>query len=177
MRTALGKSILICVALAALVACGRGEPQLMNIKASSTGPDEFQILPTKPLEEPENYTDLPAPTPGGANLTDPSPVADAVNALGGNAAAGVGLRGGEQALVSHASRYGVSSDIRQALAAEDVEWRRRNSGKLLERLFDVNVYYRAYEKMELDQYRELERLRRRGVWTPAVPPEAAQAAR
>lgn len=153
-----------------LVACSKGEPSLMNMRASQDGPDEFAILPTKALQEPKNYTDLPTPTPGQANLTDPTPQADAIAALGGNLGSG-NLRRSEGALVSAASRYGVSSNIREVLAASDLEWRRDNKGRVLERLFNVNVYYRAYETMHLDQHLELERLRRKGVWTPAAPPE------
>ncbi|UWQ14086.1 DUF3035 domain-containing protein [Aliiroseovarius sp. M344] len=153
-----------------LTACSRGgDPQLMNLRSSQAGPDEFSILPTKPLQEPENYAALPPPTPGGTNVSDPTPNADAVAALGGQLRS-TGLRGGEGALVTAASRYGVSPSIRSQLAAEDLKWRQENRGKLLERLFNVNVYYSAYEAQELDQHRELERMRRRGIWTPAAPP-------
>ena len=64
--------------------------------------------------------------------------------------------------MAYATRYGVDPDIRPELAAADLEYRRDNRGRILERLFDVNVYFRAYERMELDQYAELERLRRAG---------------
>ena len=57
------------------------------------------------------------------------------------------------------------------LAAEDLEWRRENNGRLLERLFNVNVYYSSYKPMSLDQHLELERLRQMGVWTPSAPPD------
>ncbi|MCI2394887.1 DUF3035 domain-containing protein [Aliiroseovarius sediminis] len=152
-----------------LTACSGGDPDLMNFRASQSGPDEFSILPTKPLQEPKSYADLPPPTPGASNLSDPTPNADAVAALGGQLR-NTGLRGGEGALVTAASRHGVASGIRTQLAAEDLKWRQENRGKVLERLFNVNVYYRAYEAQELDQHRELERLRRLGIWTPAAPP-------
>ena len=145
----------------------------MNLRSTQSGPDEFSILPTKPLEEPKNYAELPTPTPGGSNITDPTPNADAVAALGGQLR-NTGLRGGEGALVTATSRYGVSPGIRAELAAADLKWRKENRGKLLERLFNVNVYYSSYEAQQsLDQYRELERFRRRGVWTPAAPPNPA----
>ena len=35
--------------------------------------------------------------------------------------------------------------------SEDLEWRRDNNGRVLERLFNVNVYYKAYRKQRLDQ--------------------------
>ncbi|MDE9450396.1 DUF3035 domain-containing protein [Aliiroseovarius sp. Z3] len=170
-------SVTILTALCAgllLTACSGGDPKLMNIKSTQAGPDEFAILPTKPLQEPPSYQALPAPTPGGTNITDPTPNADAVAALGGQLR-NTGLRGGEGALVTAASRYGVSTNIRGQLAAEDLKWRQENRGKLLERLFNVNVYYSAYEAQELNQHRELERLRRLGIWTPAAPPDPAAA--
>lgn len=170
MRVSSVKTLTFGAVLMGLVACSDSDPSLMNLRASQDGPDEFAILPTKPLQEPKSYTELPKPTPGQANLTDPTPKADAIAALGGNLGSGK-LRGGEGALVSAASRYGVSSNIRAALAASDLEWRKDNRGRVLERLFNVNVYYRAYEAMHLNQHLELERLRRKGIWTPAAPPE------
>lgn len=162
-----------------LAACSRGEPELMNIGRGQTTPDEFAVLPNKPIEIPEDLetASLPAPTPGGRNLVDPTPNADAVAALGGNPAlvARSGqIRASEGGLVQHASRYGVRPAIRQELAAADREFRRGKRGRPLERLFNVNVYYRAYEDQQLDKYRELNRWRARGVRTPAVPPEPVE---
>nr|WP_229738091.1 DUF3035 domain-containing protein [Sinisalibacter lacisalsi] len=143
----------------------------MNIKSDT--PDEFSILPTKPLEAPEDYAALPEPTPGGRNLVDPNPQGDAVAALGGNPdrLERGQIYAGEQALVSYTARYGVAANIRETLAAEDLEWRRENNGLLLERLFNVNVYYSSYKPMSLDQHIELDRLRAAGVWTPSAPPD------
>lgn len=170
MRISSVKFLTFSAVFMGLVACSNSDPSLMNLRATQDGPDEFAILPTKPLQEPKNYTDLPAPTPGQANLTDPTPEADAIAALGGKLGPGK-LRRSEGALVSAASRYGVSANIREVLAASDLEWRKDNKGRVLERLFNVNVYYRAYEAMHLNQHLELERLRRLGIWTPAAPPE------
>ena len=178
MRTVLGKTLLIVCVAAVVSACSKREPDLMNFEASNIGPDEFSVLPTKPLEAPDNFTDLPEPTPGGTNLSDPTPKADAVAALGGNPdRLNSGATAGESALISHALRFGVAGDIREVLAAEDLAFRQENPGRVLERLFNVNTYYTAYERFELDQYAELERLRARGIWTPTVPPDGAQAAR
>lgn len=141
----------------------------MNLRGSNVGPDEFSILPTRPLTMPPNLAALPAPTPGGANITDPDPFADAAAALGGNAAV-KNRPGADGGLVAYASRLGTQSDIRTQLASEDLEWRRENDGRLLEKLLKVNVYFRAYEPMSLDQYAELERWRALGVRTPAAPP-------
>lgn len=168
MRSALG---VICVAVV-VSACSQNDvPQLLTVQ--SDGPDEFAILPTKPLQAPTDYQTLPTPTPGGANLVDPTPTVDAVAALGGNPAR---LRrdnaaSGDSAILTYTSRYGRAAGIRPTLAAADEEFRRQNDGRLLERLFNTNIYYRAYEAQSLDAYRELERFRRAGVRTPSAPPE------
>ncbi|MEQ9040106.1 MAG: DUF3035 domain-containing protein [Silicimonas sp.] len=166
------KLLIITTALVTLAACGGSdEPNLLNIsQPRSEGPDEFAILPVKPLEMPEDLAALPDPTPGASNLTDPTPFADATVAMGGNPE--VLTRGSaDGALVSYAARYGVDPNIRVELAAADLEYRRQNDGRLLERLFNVNVYFQAYEPLSLDQYAELERLRRAGIRTSAAPPD------
>ncbi len=160
---------LIAGLILTLAACG-GDEGLLNIKQQTgEGPDEFAVLPTKPLEMPEDVAALPTPTPGGANRTDPTPEFDVAQALGGNAGV-LSRRSSDGALLAHATRFGVSPGIRATLATEDARFRSENQGLFLERLFDVNVYFRAYEFMELDQYAELERMRRAGIRTPAVPP-------
>ncbi|MDA8585094.1 DUF3035 domain-containing protein [Rhodobacteraceae bacterium] len=153
-----------------LAACS-SDDGLLNIKQEpGEGPDEFAILPTKPLVLPEDVVSLPAPTPGGSNITDPTPEFDVASALGGNAAV-LSRASNDGALVNYSTRFGIDPQIRAELAASDAEFRRNNRGLFLERLFDVNVYFRAYDFMSLDQYGELDRLRRAGVRTPAVPPE------
>lgn len=157
----------------ALSACGGGndEPNLLNIQQPrNEGPDEFAVLPSKPIEIPQDLAALPQPTPGGTNRTDLTPEADVALALGGNPAV-LSRRGTDGALRTYAGRFGVDPQIRAELAAADLEYRRRNDGRLLERFFNVNVYFQAYEPLELDQYRELERLRRAGIRTSGVPPE------
>jgi hypothetical protein len=166
---------LILLALAATVtlsACSRKEGTLMNLRSPSRGPDEFAILPTKSLEMPKDVVTLPDPTPGGSNRTDPTPRADAIKALGGNprALTTAGIPAGDAAIVNTASRYGVSGDIRAVLAEEDREFRSKNRGKLLERLFRVTVYFNVYDDQALDRDAELRRMRRAGVRTPAAPP-------
>jgi hypothetical protein len=171
-RATIAALIVACAALAGCSGTG-GEPRLMNIRANTQSPDEFAILPTKPLEMPASFAQLPEPTPGGRNRVDPTPAEDAVAALGGNHNAGRGgIPAADGALVAHVARYGVSPSIRPELAAADLEYRRANDGRLLERLFNVNVYYRAYEAMSLDQHLELERWRAAGARTPSAPPDA-----
>jgi len=169
------------LALLTLTACGRlagdekAPPQLIHFKSLSRSPDEFAVLPTKPLTMPEDVASLPAPTPGGANITDPTPQADAVAALGGNPTllGRTAIPAGNGGLVSYATRFGQSSDIRTVLAAEDQDYRRKHNGRLLERAFNVTTYFRAYEPLALDQYAELERWRAAGVRTVGAPPDPA----
>jgi hypothetical protein len=159
------------VAILTLAGCS-SDQSLMNVRSTTQGPDEFGVLPTKPLEMPENLAALPPPTPGGANITDPTPQADAIAALGGNPSAPRGgVPASDGALARYAGRYGVSPDIRGVLAAEDLAFREDNQGRVLEKLFNLNVYYKAYEPYSLDQYAELEKWRARGLRTPSAPPE------
>jgi hypothetical protein len=160
--------------MALLSACGTRDktPKLLNFKNTQSGPNEFLILPTKPLAAPEDYAALPPPTPGGANITDQNPDSDAILALGGNPA--VLNRGPDGGVLGYATRFGIARDIRSDLAERDVEYRKRNNGRLLERLFSVNVYYRAYEEQSLDQFRETERFRAAGIKTSSSPPDVLQ---
>jgi hypothetical protein len=170
MQAVKGRAIIAIATMVTLAACGgKGDPQLMNLR-SGPGPDEFAIVPPKPLELPENLGELPEPTPGGFNRTDQTPEADAAIALGGRPSAAGGIPSGDAALYAHAARYGVDGNIRSTLAAEDLEFRRDNNGRVLERLFNVNVYYKAYRKQRLDQQAELARWRAVGVRNPSAPP-------
>lgn len=172
MQAARGVLVIAMAVMLTLAACAKGDkvPSLMNIRSTTNGPDEFAVLPPKPLSLPEDLAALPEPTPGGANLTDPTPEADAIAALGGNLRAAGGIPAGDGGLVSYAARFGVAGDIRETLAGEDLAWRQKNDGRLLERLLKVNVYFKAYEDMWLDQQAELWRWRRAGVKTPSAPP-------
>jgi hypothetical protein len=171
MQAGKGAFAVALAAMLALGACsGDKTPNLMNLRSSTNGPDEFGILPPKALELPEDLVSLPEPTLGGANRTDPTPNADAIVALGGSANAAGGVPAGDGALVRYASRAGTAASIRETLAAEDLEYRRKNDGRLLERLFNVNVYFKAYRKQSLDQQAELRRWRKAGRRTPSAPP-------
>jgi len=169
-------ALLTLATMIAVAGCAKKDGKLMNLRSTTRGPDEFAVLPTKTLEVPKSYSVLPDPTPGGVNLTDPTPQADAVKALGGNpkVLARQGIPAGDQGIVQTASRYGVASGIRSTLATEDKEFRSTHRGKLLERLFGVTVYFKAYADQSLDRHEELRRLRRSGVKTPAAPPEFTQ---
>lgn len=170
--------IAVAIGAALTLAACSNDGRLMNLQSTGAGPDEFAIIPPKPLELPTNLAELPPPTPGGVNRTDQHPEADAVAALGGNPEAvlrsGGSVPAADAALVNYASRNGVTPGIRQTLAAEDEAFRMDNQGRLLERLANVNVYYRAYRDYSLDQYSELARWRAAGLRTPTAPPEQPQ---
>ena len=78
------RNLFLTIALAGLSACGGGG--LRDLRGDLSGPDEFSIIPSKPLVIPENLNLLPPPTPGGTNPADPNPKGDAIAALGGNPA-------------------------------------------------------------------------------------------
>jgi hypothetical protein len=167
------------VAILALSACSRpdGDLNLRNLRTLGAGPDEFAVLPGKPLAMPDQLASLPEPTPGGVNLTDQNPLADGVAALGGRPDALVpqGAAASDAALVQHAARNGISGDIRMTLAAEDAEFQRRRSRFTQFRLFpDVDRYHEVYSDEMTDPYAELRRFRRMGVATPSAPPPAAR---
>ncbi len=163
--------VLAGVVLMALASCGSRDrvPHLMNLRSTTNGPDEFAILPPKSLELPPDLAALPAPTPGGANLTDQHPKDDAILALGGKPGAGAG----DAALVAYAGRHGTDPNIRASLAAEDLAFRKKHPGRLLERAFGLTTYFDAYRASWLDQYKELMRWRAAGVPTPSAPPPAS----
>jgi hypothetical protein len=152
------------------------DPMLMFAASNHRGPDEFAILPTRPLQAPPSLTALPDPTPGGRNLVDPDPRSDVAVALGGRPIPQdqSGIAAADSALYAHAARHGVPADIRDTLAAEDLEFRRQNNGRLLERIFGVNVYHRAYRRQGLDRYAELEHWRRNDRATPSAPPDQSR---
>jgi hypothetical protein len=159
------------VAMVLVSACSSTDqaPRLMNLRSGPDGPDEFAILPPKALENPADMTVLPEPTPGGGNRTDPNPQAEAIAALGGKAG-NLGGTASDRALIAYAARGGVAADIRTELAQEDLQFRQKNQGRPLERLFAVPTYFRVYGRFALNAYDELARWRAAGVATPSAPP-------
>jgi hypothetical protein len=163
--------LIVPIIVVAVAGCSdRGLRTMVN---NDPGPDEFMVLPAKPLTPPESYTFLPPPRPGAGNLTDQNPRGDAVAALGGNAAAlnaGGGIPSADAALVRSAGRYGVEGDIRADLAAEDADFRRRRGRLANIRLFNVDRYSEVYRREALDPFDEAARYRGAGAVTPTAPP-------
>lgn len=164
--------LLITILGLAVAVSGCSKKPLRDLRTSSNGPDEFLVLPTKPLTTPDNLSVLPQPNPGGGNLVDPNPKAEAVAALGGRPGALVpgGVPAADGALVAQVSRHGVQGDIRQTLAEADAKFRKRQSRNTRIRLFPVDRYRQAYRRQSLDPFEEAERFRRSGLQTPTSPP-------
>lgn len=167
--------LLAFAAIAGLGACGLADrdPKLHDLRTYSGEPEEFSITPRKPLQAPEDARALPKPTPGGANRTDQTPIADAVAALGGNPArltAGQGVPSGDGALINGASRFGRDAGIRAKLADEDLAFRKRKS-LFTWSIVPTDEYYNAYKRQSLDPYRWLQIFRRADRQTPTAPPE------
>lgn len=170
MRMPLGAMILTTsVALA-----GCSDRGLRDLRSSSLGPEEFNVMPVKPLTIPQNTSALPPPAPGQANLVDTNPPGEAVASLGGNPGAlnpAGGIPASDAALVAQAGRYGVPENTRAALAAEDAAFRDRQARMSNFRLFPVDRYEQAYRKQTLDPFRANRQARDRGLGTPSAPPE------
>ncbi|MEP5728686.1 MAG: DUF3035 domain-containing protein [Sulfitobacter sp.] len=144
---------------------------LRDLQKPSEGPDEFLLKPGKPLEDPLNFSDLPAPTPGKANLADRSALDDGLAAVGGNVnAANAPIPASDGALVQHASRLGVAPNIREELAEKDARFRKRAARLTQIRIVHVDRYNEAYRRETLDPAKEAVRWRNAGARTPSSPP-------
>ena len=166
MRLTIG--VMVLIAATGLSACS--SKGLRELDARRNSPDEFLVLPSKPLEAPASYASLPEPTPGGANLTDRNPNAEALAALGGRVAPAGGVPSGEAALVAAASRHGVAPDIRPELSEADAKLRKRNAFLANVKLFRVDRYAEVYDREALDANAAASAYRRAGVPVPSAPP-------
>jgi hypothetical protein len=163
------RPFVITLMMVTLTACAN--TGLRNVRSTGDGPDDFLVNPTKPLQQPASYAALPNPTPGQNNLVDPTPVADGTAALGGRRGdpnASIPARDG--AIVQHASRFGVSQNVRLELAAEDAKFRKRKARFTQIRLVPIDRYNQAYKRLALDPNAVARQYRRRGVATPSAPP-------
>ena len=164
----------LLAASVAVSACSRGGDEQSTLERLNSGtvsaPDEFQVLPTKPLTLPDDLASLPEPTPGQGNRTDLTPIRDLEVALSGREGRAAAI-GSDAAVVRAAAAGGITPGIRDILAAEDEEWRRANKGRLLERLLLKNQEGITYRAMILDAQAELRRLRALGLRVPQLPEE------
>ncbi|MCX7557964.1 DUF3035 domain-containing protein [Sulfitobacter sp. F26204] len=161
-------AFLVLIPLVLGACANKGLRDLQNV---SDGPNEFMIQPAKPLEAPANYSELPPPTPGQANLTDRSAIAEGVTAFGGRPeSADAGIPASDGALVRHASRLGVTAGIRSDLAETDAQFRKRKARLTQFRIVPVDRYNQAYRRQALDADAEAARWRRAGARTPSYAP-------
>ncbi len=176
MKVAGFKILTTVLVVSAIAGCdtSQGVGRFFADKTKDNGPDEFGIVPTRPLELPADFVTLPEPTPGARNRTDPLPDHDAVAALGGQPSRldSTSVPSSENALLSAATRNGTTTNIREVLKQEDEAFRDDNGPRLLERLFKVNTYLRTYEDQTLKARKVNEQLRRNGLKTPTVSPES-----
>lgn len=165
-RRAIAAATLLLAATAIGGCGGRGIAGGLRAAGIAGTPDEFMVLPTKPLEMPKDLTALPPPLPGTVSRVDYVPRQEAVAGLTGRPAlATTGAAG----LVARAGP--VDPSVRTELAREDAEWRATHHGLFFERLFTRDKSALVYQDMVLDAPAELERLRRLGVETPPATPD------
>jgi hypothetical protein len=162
--------VLSVLALVTLAACGNTDRPLRDMRTSDGGPDEFSVIPAQPLALPETLT-LVTPTPGGTNLADPTPKADAIAALGGNQAAQYagGIPATESGLVAQVSRYGVDANVRAELAERDATLRQRKKRSNMFNPLNRDRYFALYAQQALDAEAELARLAALGIQVPNAP--------
>lgn len=163
--------LIVCALISVTVLAACENNGLRQMQSRGEGPDEFIIVPAKPLEQPESFSALPAPTPGGFNRTDQRPLEDSVAALGGQRGSpNAQIPGSDAALVNHTSRFGREGNIRATLAAADAEFRKRQSRLTQIRIFQEDTYSVAYRSEALSASAVAEQYRRAGIPTPTAPP-------
>lgn len=156
---------------AAILVSGCTDTNLRNLRSLSEGPDEFAVVPNKPLEEPESYSALPPPTPGGFNRTGQRPLEDGIVALGGRATSpSAPIPGSDAALVNHTSRFGREGNIRATLAQADQEFRDRQRRLTNIRIFRDDLYAQIYRRESLNPTAVANQFQRAGIPTPTAPP-------
>lgn len=129
-------------------------------------PDEFMVLPTRPLEVPPDLAALPPPTPGAPNRVEVQPRAEAVAALTGR------TQPAEVSGAALVARAGPADPgIRGTVAIEAATFRQENRGLLFERWFSRNLEAVRYDDVILDAAAEYQRLRAAGVAVPPAPPQ------
>ena len=70
--------LIACAMIAVTLLAACENQGLRQITSRGDGPDEFIVVPAKPLEQPESFSALPQPTTGGFNRADQRPLADVV---------------------------------------------------------------------------------------------------
>jgi len=158
---------LLFIGAAALSGCSEGGlAGTLRATGAVSSPDEFMVLPTKPLEIPQNLAALPPPQPGTANRVDRNPEVEAVAGLTGRQPTAGGASAGP--LLARAGP--ADPTIRSRLAQEDAAYRSQNGGLLLERVFTNDPERLTYRGMILYAPGEFEQLRAAGMAVPPASP-------
>ena len=116
-----------------LVSCGDNDPNLLTLRNSGNGPDEFALVTLREIEMPSDFSTLPVPTLGGSNLTDISPQEDVITALGGVLQVNDNTFGNDKSLEEAITRFGLIDNIKDELSLADKKFREKNKGLFLER--------------------------------------------
>ena len=170
--------LIACAMIAVTLLAACENQGLRQITSRGDGPDEFIVVPAKPLEQPESFSALPQPTTGGFNRADQRPLEDSVGALGGQRTSpNAPIPGSDGALVNHASRFGRDANIRATLAAADAEFRKRQSRLTQIRIVREDIYNQAYRRQALDPVQTARQFQRAGVPTPLAPPRTVRRGR
>ncbi|MCL5779143.1 DUF3035 domain-containing protein [Limibaculum sp. FT325] len=180
-RPPLGTAAL--AAVLALAGCSQMGDPIEAIGARRPAPDEFKVLPRKPLMvEPALASGaLPAPEPGKPSPLEPDPAADAVAALMGTEATPrpmgtASLSAGESALLGAADAAAASPDIRGQLESDRSAASQADANKPYEPptlLELVGLGGNEEEELDpavaLDAIGESQRLQREGIAAPSDP--------
>ena len=161
----------IFVIIFLLSACSSDDARLRDLYDVGTGPEEFAVLPSKPLTIPSNLKNLPVPDLAAGNLSDPTPKHDLIEILGGSIDNSISIPEKDKNLLKYVSRAGVDANIREELADDDRKFLRRMGVLTSVKLFRVDRYNQIYRKMTLSAPKELERWRSLGVRTPSMSSE------
>ncbi len=162
--------VLVVAIIGGLSACNRsGSGRVLNLRQTALAPDEFLVVPQKPLQTPADLTTLPAPEPGEPDLVTIDFERNLLAALGGTEPSAGAVPARDGAFVDAVRSSGGSTpDIRAVLRDEDQAFREARKGRLA-RLEKRRQAVSLYEKMLLDAEAEAFRLRSLGVKTPALP--------
>lgn len=159
--------VLVAIGLSACEESADDRDLLTRVLSANTqSPEEFAVVPNKPLTLPEDLASLPPPQPGITSRSELDPRADAIAALGGGQR---GVRADGRLLAA----LGVSQadpNIRTTLAREARDFRENNPGLILDRMFGRMTDPVIFRGQLLDPAAEVERLRAAGVRVPQMAP-------
>ncbi len=163
--------------LLAVPACDTIGNPLEALGARIPPPDEFRVIPRKPLVMPASAS-LPDPRPGAPSPLDPDPHRDALQALFGSRGSPVvetiEPSAGELVLLNSANAT-ASSEIRVQIEEERIqeEAAKPYSPPSLGELLGGSKGEKLDESELLDPVAESQRLQREGFVTPVDPNAAA----